>query len=410
MGIAQINYMKKTCTLFTVLIITFFAGVSAQTLPSQSITAVSSPAILRTYKVGIFAPLYLDSVFKGDNYKYSKKFPTFTLPGLEFIQGAQVALDSLKVPNGNLHAAFYDTKSYSQNLASLIGSKKLDSLDLIIGSVKDSDYLQLANFALQKNIPFISATYPNDAGIKANPFVVIVNSTLRAHCEGIYSYLLQNHGTNDKIFLVRKQGAQEDKIAGYFKQMNEPDGKPLLNIQTINVTDNLLALENKLDTAHENVIIGGSLDEKFATKLATAANTYNNTAAVKLIGMPNWDNFAVIKKNSLKDFPIYFTSPYYNVKYDAYSKMLKNAYLKKYKGNPGDMSYKGFEIVYLFSSLLAKYPDDFMSHLNGNTEKIFTEYNFKPVFTSKQSKTPDYFENKHLYLIKATNGVFTRAL
>src|SRR5688500_18807365 len=106
MGIAQ-KIMKKTCTLFTVLILAFFVNVSAQTLPSQSISSVSSPAILRTYKVGIFAPLYLDSVFKGDNYRYSKKFPTFTLPGLEFIQGAQVALDSLKVPNGNLHAAFY---------------------------------------------------------------------------------------------------------------------------------------------------------------------------------------------------------------------------------------------------------------------------------------------------------------
>ena len=89
----------------------------------------------------------------------------------------------------------------------------------------------LADFALQKNIPFISATYPNDAGITGNPFLVIMNSTLKAHCDAIYSYILQNHGT-DKIYLCRKKGAQEDMVASYFKQMNEQDGKPLLPIET----------------------------------------------------------------------------------------------------------------------------------------------------------------------------------
>lgn len=363
---------------------------------------------LKTYNVGIFAPLYLDSVFNGNNYRYSKSFPKFILPGLDFVQGAQIALDSMEIFQGNIDASFYDTRSALQSLPSLINTNMLDSLDMIIGSVKDSDYVQLANFALQKNIPFISATYPNDAGITANPFVVIVNSTLKAHCEAIYSYILQNHGT-DKIFLVRKPGNQEDRIAAYFKNINEPDGKPLLNIQIVSTNDNFLLLENKIDTSKQTVIIGGSLDERFAEKIASASYTYNKTSPVKLIGMPNWDGFAFGKKNSFQDFPIYFTSPYYNIKWDTYSRMVKDVYLKKYKGNPSDMSFKGFEIVYLFTKLLAKYPNDFMSHLNDYPSKIFSEYNFKPVFLKKQSIAPDYFENKHLYFIRALNGNISRA-
>lgn len=363
---------------------------------------------LKTYKVAIFAPLYLDSVFKDNSYRYNKNFPKFILPGLDFIQGAQIALDSMEVFHGNIDASFYDTRSTLESLASLISTNKLDSLDLIIGSVKDSDYVQLANFALQKNIPFISATYPNDAGITANPFLVIVNSTLKAHCEAIYSYILQNHGT-DKIFLVRKSGTQEDRIAAYFKNINEPDGKPLINIQTVTINDNLLLLENKIDTTRQTVIIGGSLDERFAVKLASASHTYDKTSPVKLIGMPNWDGFALGKKNAFPDFPIYFTSPYYNIRWDNYSKMVKDVYLKKYKGNPSDMSFKGFEIVYLFTKLLAKYPNDFMSHLNDYPYKIFSQYNFKPVFLTKRSIAPDYFENKHLYFIRALNGTTSRA-
>lgn len=390
--------MKKTIAIFLISL-TSLCAVGQDTTKQVS---------NKTYRVGIFAPLYLDSVFNGTSYRYNKGFPKFTLPGLDFMQGAQIALDSMEVYHGNIEASFYDSRSTKQPLPQLVASTKLDSLDLIIGSVRDTDYLELAELAKKKNIPFISATYPNDAGITANPFVVILNSTLKAHCEAIYSYILQNHGT-DKIFLVRKPGSQEDRIAAYFKNINEPDGKPLLNIQTVTIKDDFLLLENKLDTSKQTVIIGGSLDEAFAVRLATVSHTYNKSTPVKLIGMPNWDAFSFAKKNPLTDFPVYYTSPYYNAKWDAYSKLMKDAYLKRYKGNPSEMSYRGFEVVYLFSKLLAKYPNDFINHLNDYPYKIFSDYNFKPVFTSKQSNTPDYFENKHVYFLRLLNGATSRA-
>lgn len=367
------------------------------------------PAAIKTYKVGIFAAIYLDSVFTGNSYRYSRNFPRFILQGLDFVQGAQIALDSLQLPNTNVDAVIFDTKSVDGNIDSLIATKKLDKLDLIIGSVKDDDYMQLANFALQKNIPFISATLPNDAGINDNPFLVIVNSTLKAHCEAIYAYLLQNHGT-DKIVFCRKPGTQEDRVAGYFQKLNEPDGKPLLDIQTVNIVDsNFNAVKYKLDSTKKNIIIGASLDEFFACSLANEIATLNVTYPTTLIGMPNWDGFKLYsKKKPFTDFPVYFTTPYYNGKWDAYSKLIQGIYLKKYKGVPSDYTYKGFEAVYLFTKLLTVYPDDFMSHLNDSTTKVFNEYNFKPVFNSGNDK-PDYFENKHLYFLKLVNGKVSKA-
>ncbi|MEI9957275.1 MAG: hypothetical protein WDM90_13460 [Ferruginibacter sp.] len=162
-----------------------------------------------------------------------------------------------KLGNQNIDASIYDTRSYTKNISFLIRNKQLDNLDLIIGSVKDADYKQLADFALLKNIPFISVTYPNDGGVVTNPFTVIMNSTLKAHCEAIYSYLLQNHGT-DAIFLCRQKGAQEDKVAAYFKALNEQDGKPLLAIKTLNIDAEMSPefLKGKLDSARQTILIG----------------------------------------------------------------------------------------------------------------------------------------------------------
>ena len=38
-----------------------------------------------------------------------------------------------------------------------------------------------------------------------------------------------------------QKGVQEDMVASYFKQINEQDGKPLLNIETLNLDNNLNA-------------------------------------------------------------------------------------------------------------------------------------------------------------------------
>ncbi|MBS1510454.1 MAG: hypothetical protein JST86_06430 [Bacteroidetes bacterium] len=358
-------------------------------------------------KVGIFAPVYLDSLFgSGNSFRYKQGLPKAYAPGIEFVQGAAVALDSMLLDSADADVTFYDTRSASLPLTTLIKANKLDSLNLIIGAVKDQDYKQLSDFALQKKIPFISAIYPNDGGITDNPYTLIANSTLKAHCEAIYSYLLQNHGT-DLIFLCRKKGFQEDRVAGYFKALNEQDGKPLLNIKTINTdtTISLATLKSKLDSNRNCVLIGGSLDETFAATLASGCYyMHEKNYPVTLIGMPNWETFASLKKDDFDGFPVYYTTPYFNAKTDDFSKMLNTAYLKIYKIKPSDYAYKGFEMTYVFLKLLAKYPDSFMQHINNTTEKVFCDYNFRPVSTRKDNAVVDYYENKHLYFVKILNG------
>ncbi|MCW3093965.1 MAG: hypothetical protein JWP81_5034 [Ferruginibacter sp.] len=399
------KHMKKFFLPVLFILTSFFSFHNA-------LAQVDSVPVVRTYHIGIFAPLYLDSVFNdGDKFRYKQGMPRFIMPGIDFVNGVQIALDSVKLPNQNVNAFIYDTKSYLSPVDQLIKAGKLDSLQLIIGSVKDIEYRQLAEFALAKNIPFISATYPNDGGVTGNPFLVLVNSTLKAHCEAIYSYILQNHGT-DRILLIRKKGVQEDKVAGYFKMINEPDRKPLINIQTIYADSSFSSetLKKRLDSNRQSVIIGASLDEYFATNLTAACYDLRQSYPIILVGMPNWDAFkSLAKKDQFEDFPIYFTSPYYNNKWDDFSKLLTAGYAKKYKGKPSDMVFKGFEAAYLFTKLLTTYSNDMMNHINDKDFKVFSDYNFMPVFLKKENTQPDYFENKHLYFIRLFNGSTTKA-
>lgn len=391
--------MKKIISVVT------FAVVFAS-LQSSFAQIITPPG--KVFRIAVFAPMYLDSVFSTTDISEAASIPRFVMPAVEFVQGAHIAFDTLALNGKTAEAYIYDTKSPMQPISWLIKYNKLNDIDLIIGAVKDPDYHELANFALQKNIPFISATYPNDGGIRNNPFLFIVNSTLKAHCEGIFSYLLQKHGT-DKIYLVKRKG--DDRIDNYFREINTSEGKPLLNIKTIMIDSTIspYSLANRVDTTKPMVVIGANLNEDFAASLANACYPLQKRHSLVLIGMPNWDGFkSLYKKDAYKDFPIRFTTPHYEAKDNAFDSMLIKKYFQVYRARPSDMAYKGFGITWYFTKLLLDYPNDFTAHVNDSSISVFHNYNFRPVYLHPGSETPDYYENKHLFIMEILNGDIMR--
>lgn len=359
----------------------------------------------KTIRVGLFAPIYLDSVFANGQYKYKDQMPKIVIPGLDFVEGSQIALDTIRtiVP---VKVSVYDYKSANQTISKLILSNTFDSLDIIIGSVGPAEFKQLADIALKKNIPFISATYPNDGGITANPNTIILNATLNTHCSGIYNYLVKALPTS-KITLLKKQGVVEERIAAQFSKLNTGNtGKPLLSISTNLLKDSfdITAIEKQLDSTRVNTIIAGTLDENYGKRIASFCAVLSKKYTINLVGMPNWDGIKDFSKPDYKNLPIFYSASFYNDEADKWSVAIKTAFKERTNGTAMDMVYKGFESTYYFLSLLLKNKTGFMFNLNDKSYKVFTDYDIKPVRNNSKSLTPDYFENKKVYIIKKING------
>ena len=360
--------------------------------------------VQKTYKVAILAPLYLDSVFANGSLKDRKSIPRLIMPGVDFVQGAMIAFDTLQLNGRKVEAHIFDSKSEKTPVTTLIRNRQLDGMDLIIGSVRNPEYSHLASFAVANNIPFVSATYPNDGGIKSNPNLLIVNPTLEAHVDGIFSYLLQRHGT-DNIYLIKQKN--DSRIENFFKAANSIDGKALLQIKTISLDTSIstYGLRNRIDTSKQVVIIGASLDETFSAKLADAIYPIQKNTPIMYLGMPNWDGFrSFFKKGAYPGFPIYFTSPHYDVEKNVFSDYLANQYFEKYRAKPADMALKGFETAYYFTNILLNHGEDFMDQVNDDKYAPFHKFNFRPVFSNKTDTIPNYFENKHLFVMKILDG------
>jgi ABC-type branched-subunit amino acid transport system substrate-binding protein len=147
-----------------------------------------------------------------------------------------------------------------------------------------------ASFSRENKIPLLSYTFPNDGGVTANPYFVLVNPTLKTHLEAIFKYLQRNHPLQT-IFLYKRKGATEDLIQQIVEELNSTTKASRLKIKTVELTDQFTSEEATaaLDSTRENLVICGSLQDEFAfnlTRTLGAAKSYRQT----IIGMPTWES------------------------------------------------------------------------------------------------------------------------
>lgn len=356
-------------------------------------------------QLAIFAPLYLDSAYDASgNYRYDKSFPKFINPGLEFYEGAQMALDTLAKEHVRLDVQIYDTRSANTSMQQVLGDSSMEHVGLIIGQVSNTGELQqLAGAAQKKNIPFIDANYPNDGGITNNPNLIILNSTLRSHCEAIYRYLQRNYATKTLVFF-RKSGAQEDRLKGYFTDLDKKTAGVPLKIKYVTLEDNFdaSAISAALDADALTVCVAGSLDDGFGTRLCQLLAGLKNFQT-KVIGMPTWDNLDWTKPEYAGE-EIVYTTPFYINPQDTLVKIIQQVYKARFYSRPSDMVFRGYETVYRFAHLLALHGKDLNGSVGEKKFKVFNDFEILPVFLNKQTMTLDYFENKKLYFIKNLDG------
>lgn len=378
------------------------------TAPRVSDTSRHQKDSTGRHKVAMFLPLYLDSAFDAsNNYRYDKSFPKFINPGLEFYEGAQLALDSLEKENARLDVHVYDTRSGA--IAQVLQNPEFQGTELIIGQISSSGEMQhLASAAAQMNIPFINVNFPNDGGITNNPEFVILNSTLRTHCEGIYRFIQRNYPTKP-VVLFRKKGAQENRLNTYFDDITRTTNSVPLKIKYVTLDDAFDAneLTPHLDSSTQTICIAGSLDENFARMLCQSLASVNQTYTTLVIGMPTWDNID-FSKPEFKGEEIIYSTPFYINPTDNLVRSIQQYFKIKFYSRPSDMVFRGYETTYRFSKQLLHIGGKGLGGSLGDKKfKVFTDFDIQPVFLNRQNMTLDYFENKKLYFIKKLDGNVT---
>jgi hypothetical protein len=360
-------------------------------------------------ELAVFIPLYLDSAFYGFEYLHGTQVPRYVLPGLEFYHGVKIAADSLAKAGIPLTIRIIDSRlqnSFQHALNELAYSRP----GLIIGMVQNAQELKaVADLAHQSNIPFISATYPNDAGLIDRPNTVVLNSTIKTHLSEMYRYLQRNYATEDLLYITRR-GINEDRIAAMLKESQSASALAPVRLKTMTMTDTLKArdLQPYLDSTRRNVIVCGTTDEKFSKNLLKQLSSLTKNYPIEVFGMPNWADYP-LTQSEFKGLTVYHTSPFVPQAGNAYGyEQVVNQFKKHVASRPSDMAFRGYETTLRFGHTLVQYGTDFLTHINDSNFRVFNNFRIEPG-SPKPNGTVDCLENKKVYFVKRTNGVFAGA-
>jgi hypothetical protein len=255
-------------------------------------------------------------------------------------------------------------------------------------------------------IPFINATHPNDRGIRESPQVYVANPTINTHIEFLQQQL-SSKWPNANILWFRRTDPLDNRMEEAFRSANLKKGTKKLQYKTIALPYNFTTNDilPKLDTTKTNLVIAGSLDDKFAAEFLKTVREFPKKGLIVVVGMPNWESLKEMQLPKYAALPIYFSSPFYISPTNTWAKEMDELFKKNIYTKPSLPAYKGFELTYYFASLFSKHA---RVVVGDSTDNLFTPLNdldFQPIKTKGPEGPVDYFENKKLYFLRRLNGV-----
>jgi ABC-type branched-subunit amino acid transport system substrate-binding protein len=362
-------------------------------------------------KIALLSSFYLDTHFDLQGKTINEKgISKQAISSLEFYEGAVMAIDSLNNEGVKIKMQAFDIQSKTGNLDTLIQSGSLNSFHLIIGNIIGSDYLKTAAFSKGKNIPFVSATYPNDGGIRESPTVFLANPKINSHLLLIYNQVTKKW-PQSKIIWIQSSDSADNKLTELFDGIYQSDVSKKIQLNKTIAKKQFTAhdLETLIDTTKkENVFIVGSLNESFMIQFAKALNAYPKKGFIQVVGLPVWETFKEVQNKEYNGIPIYYSSSFYIPTQHKWHSEFDVQYKNSMGAKVPSLASKAFELVYYFTHLLnANGNGSIVPDSTDQRYKMLTDFDFRPVRWSSKSSVPDYYENKRIYFLRRLNGVTT---
>jgi ABC-type branched-subunit amino acid transport system substrate-binding protein len=353
------------------------------------------------YRVDILLPLQLSSLVQNDKL-VQKRIPESVMQHIHFYEGVSLAAQALRDKQITLDVYVHDINDPEGNIQHLINNNNLKQSDLIIGALQSTEIPAVADFAVKNKINFVSSLSPSDAGIKNNPYFLLLQPTLSTHLTQLIGYANKKFHKKKKYILHKSNTSGEREAYLQFRDALEEE-KDLQIIDCSRFDMNVDSLAKIFDSTQVNVVYVSVLDLSNAEKILNTLAQLPSEYRFEIFGMPSWKSLRGLSQSSAyMNLSIYYTSPFFYDPTTGAGKYVSSEYKKEYGGIPSEMVYRGYESLYWMTTLLEKYGPVFNQNLSDVSAAPFTRYELQPVWSKDNEYL--YLENKKLYIFHYQNG------
>jgi LysM repeat protein len=365
----------------------------------------SAAAIKTVYNVAFFLPFHLDEtnnievdkITKGD-----KKFPQRSEVAIEFYQGIRMALDSLEKKGYKIKACFYDVDERdSSDMNRILNDPLLKEMHLIIGPLYSGNFMKVARFAKEKNIPIVSPVLQQNKILFRNPFVSKATPAMTTQMEQMGEYIASQYAGQNIILLSSKDTTYSNPVKKRLAEMLA--SKNLTPADTLKDVKSVGSISQNISSSKTNVIIVPSNAKVYVTDVLSKLNVLAEKHNIVLFGMPSWNGYDNLDVNYLSNLHYHYVTPSF-IDYDNDTiKRFILTYRSQYKADPSTYVFQGYDVTNYYLQALHTYGLNFQSKLGAiKSEGLQTSFDFTNVSSDSG------FENKAIRVVGCTDHKQTR--
>ena len=359
----------------------------------------------KEYNIAFFLPFHAAEANALDEEKLARgdiQFSNKTSVALEFYEGALLAIDSLKRQHFNAKVFVYDIDdSDSLNLVNILKKPELSEMDLMIGPLYGSSFIPFSKFAKEHEIPIVSPFTQVNKILFNNPYVCKVAPSATLQIEQMANFVVDSFQAQN-ILLVNNGNAKELGFYNAFKttankallDAGHPPADSIKEIRGISGVQAAASVLAAISSTKRNIVILPSNQQSYVTEFIGKLNVMKDKHDIVLFGLQNWNNYDNLDLEYLNNLSLHMPANTYVDYDDALAKKFIRDYRERFKTEPDNFSYQGYDITYYFLSMLQSEGSGFLKGLTTHKQKcIETNFNFEQL-------TDSGFENRFVYILK----------
>jgi hypothetical protein len=373
--------------------------IKHDTIPPKPTVNCISEQHKDLFNIALFVPFYLyelDSVKYDDPEQAKHSAGSRPLRFLQFYEGLLLAADSLKNLGMSIKLHVYDVDEDTVKTKKILKAPELAKMDLFIGLTYGNTFIILSNFSRQKNIPIVNPLSNKKQNIEGNTKAFLANPTVKAMANSMCEFLFNKY-IGERILLVSSNKENEKKtlkvISQGFADLKQVEKKGPEIIDT-SIGNEVTNLSEILSKSKENVILLFSNDELFVAEYIRKLLLLSDAYPLTLFGMPGWADFKSVESSALLKLKYHsFSASFIDYQQPTVRDFLFK-FREKYKTEPLDFAFQGYDIGMYFLTSLFYYGKDFYKCSESHQQKALqTTFIFK-------TDGKDGFENTWLNIYR----------
>ena len=364
---------------------------------------------LQTYKVVLMVPLYLGNIGGIDVPKeqVAKAQKSRSLRFLQYYEGFMMAVEEMTQHKGlKLDLTVIDVTENTATAESALSQIEGKDIDMIVGPFFGKSFTVVENYAKSRGIVTINPLSTRESIVEGHPNVVKVKPSLSGQILEMVN-LVKNNYRDANVFIVSKTNSSDTLFLNALeRQLNQVvneevtvSGAEILNyarsesqrkemgermVSTVTIegqvystgdmqlNDNVVlsnpvrqysysemsSLKSQLSGVRPNLIIANGDDHVFATQMLNSLKKSADKYNITLISLSDWSKYDKLLVDDLLDMNAIYFSDFFVDYRDANVKDFVLKFRRKYKTEPQQYAFEGYDLGHYFLTALMRYGTD----------------------------------------------------